>query len=88
MEAAKYETSDQAHRRFKDDNFSLWTEHSCELSEGGPRKLEVVPDVKQNQVANRPGFETQIVRILDTIQPWIRENVRRDALRDVFFDIT
>src|SRR4030088_2753908 len=84
MEAAKYEASDQAHRRFKDDNFSLWTEHSRALSEGGPRKLEVVPDVKQNQVAYRPSFEAQIVRILHVIQPWIRENVRRNAVRDVF----
>jgi len=49
--------------------------------------LQVVPDVEQNQVANGAILETQVVRILHAIQPRVRENVRRDALRDVFLDV-
>jgi hypothetical protein len=47
----------------------------------------MVPDIKQNQMADFSLTEGKMIRVLHTIQPRIRENIGRDALRNVLLDI-
>src|SRR5579863_3549180 len=47
----------------------------------------MMPDIEQDQVADTPTFEAELIGVLDPFDPRIRKNIRGDAVRKHGLDI-
>src|SRR4030095_16503334 len=80
MKEAVDETSQHSHRRIKNDQPSARVQHPMELGDSRARKLQVMPDIKEDEVCDRAILKTERIRILDLVEPGIGKYVRRQSL--------
>ena len=71
--------TEQAHRRVQQNNAATWCNYALELQQRVSREFQMVPHIEKYEIAYCVVIETEIVSRLDSVQPWIRKNIRSNA---------
>jgi hypothetical protein len=78
----------KTHSWLHDDEFALGDKNPSGFCQRVGRMLQMMPDIEEYKVADRAIWKVQFVDALYPIKPRIRKEIRRDAVRDEFFDVS
>ena len=87
VEEAVDDPPEHSHRRIENDQAAARCQDSIEFGQGRSRILQVMPDIEQDQVGDRPVRTAQGIGVLDPVEPRIRKKIGRDCVWHHCFEV-